>query len=435
VKGLLLTYVLAFGGAAMSLRQPLIGLFVYALFSIVRPQVMFGWAGDLRGMSEIVGVAMLIGWAINGFGSWQFARARGIVLALLAFFAWFTLSAVFAADPAFAFGSVAERAKVVLAFLVGITMLGSEPSLRTFAWMIVLGHGYLGAEMNWSYVNGYNRAADGLLGDNNSFAAAMVAAVGPALFLGFATKQWWKKGLAFGSALLCMHTVLLTFSRGGMLGLIVTGLAMALLMPKKPKYVLALVVAAAIGLRLTGPQLTARFQTTFAAEEDRDASAQSRVELWKDCLLVIERYPVFGVGPWHWPRIASEFGWPAGKQAHSFWLQVGAESGVAALLLLLGFYSLMLYHALWLARRFRGTVYEVYGMYAFSGLVGFMVSAQFVSLEGLETPYYLVLVGAAALKLKSSEASAAPATLPLSASLEPSMPLPGPLRQPGPGPF
>jgi hypothetical protein len=36
-----------------------------------------------------------------------------------------------------------------------------------------------------------------------------------------------------------------------------------------------------------------------------------------------------------------------------------------------------------------------------ASLAGFAVAAQFVSLEGLEVPYYIVLIGAGALKLAS----------------------------------
>jgi hypothetical protein len=37
-----------------------------------------------------------------------------------------------------------------------------------------------------------------------------------------------------------------------------------------------------------------------------------------------------------------------------------------------------------------------------AAITGFAVSAQFVSLPGLETPYYIVLLGAGALKLVPS---------------------------------
>jgi hypothetical protein len=45
-----------------------------------------------------------------------------------------------------------------------------------------------------------------------------------------------------------------------------------------------------------------------------------------------------------------------------------------------------------------------------AALTGFAVSAQFVSLPGLEAPYYIVLLGAGALKLLSLEPVATDAT-------------------------
>ena len=44
------------------MRSPLIGLFVYVGFAVLRPQFIWGWAGDFGGISLYVGVATLIGW-------------------------------------------------------------------------------------------------------------------------------------------------------------------------------------------------------------------------------------------------------------------------------------------------------------------------------------------------------------------------------------
>lgn len=413
MKGLLLTYLLGYGGAAVAIFFPVIGLFIYAGFSVVRPQMIFGWAGDLTGMSFYVGVAMLIGWALKGFGNWQFGRAKPLVVLLLCYFGWYCLSAAFAPNSDLAWTMVKERSKVVLPFMVGMTMLDTPVLVRRFAWLVVLGHGYLGYEMNITYLQGYNKAADGLLGDNNSLAISMVAALGPAVFLGFSARQWWLRGLAFASAALIMHTVLLTFSRGGMLAMLITGAVVLVVMPKRPGYLAALVVVAALAVRFTGPQLEARFMTTFASPEERDGSAQSRLELWRDCLTVMQAHPVLGVGPAHWPSIAAEFGWPPGKQAHSTWMQLGAETGVASLIFLFSFYMLAALWGLRLARANKNSEMGVYGLYAFSGLVGFIIAAQFVSMEALEVPFYIVLVLGAALRLQAlGEPAAAPAAAP-----------------------
>jgi hypothetical protein len=44
-----------------------------------------------------------------------------------------------------------------------------------------------------------------------------------------------------------------------------------------------------------------------------------------------------------------------------------------------------------------------------AGLVGFIISAQFVTAEGFELPYYELLIGAAAIKLVSRTPTPSPA--------------------------
>src|SRR5260370_51426 len=93
----------------------------------------------------------------------------------------------------------------------------------------------------------------------------------------------WKFGLARGAALLMIHAMLFSFSRGGMLSLVVTGVVGFLLVPKKWQHYVVFAAVVLVGLRLAGPEVTNRFWTTFAGEAERDASAQSRVDLWAGC--------------------------------------------------------------------------------------------------------------------------------------------------------
>jgi hypothetical protein len=51
-EGLDLTYLLAYGGAFIALFSPLFGLCVYVAFSVARPQLLYGWAGDMSGLSR-----------------------------------------------------------------------------------------------------------------------------------------------------------------------------------------------------------------------------------------------------------------------------------------------------------------------------------------------------------------------------------------------
>lgn len=405
MKGLILTYLLAYGGAAVALFNPFVGVCIYWIFDIVRPQYMFGWAGTTGSFSEVIAIGTIIGWALKGFGNWQFGRGRALVVLFIAYGFWGILSAVAAPDHEVALNFVREVAKRSTMFMLAVTLADSRERLKMLTWSVVGSAGYLGLEFNLRYLGGFNEVnALGYGGmDNNSLAIMLVTCLGPAIFLGLYVKPLWEKGLAFASAALIGHTVLLTFSRGGLLGLIVAGTAAALIVPKRPRYVIAMVVALALGLRLAGPELRTRFDSSFSAEQERDYSAQSRVDLWRDCLLVMQRYPILGVGPDHFPLVAEEFGWPKGKEAHSLWLQVGAEIGVPGMLLLALLYLLTMKRMWRLARGRPGGEPELWAQHAacmvVSSLAGFVVSAQFVTMEGLETPLYVVVIAVGTLRL------------------------------------
>jgi probable O-glycosylation ligase (exosortase A-associated) len=403
MKGLVFTYLLTYGGALASLCRPFIGLLVYVCFAIVKPEDMWYWSVPAGNYSRVVALALLAGWAVHGFGNWQLGRARGIVLALMGFWLWTMLRAAFAPNQEVAWQFVEGQSKIFLPFLVGSTIIESLDQLKQLAWVIVLSQGYVGLEMNVAYYGGFNRVREIGFGgmDNNCVAIAMVAGAGMALFLALDAPRWWQKGLASLAALLMGHTVLLTFSRGGMLGLIVTGAVAFLLIPKQPKHYVGLGLAVLLALRLAGAEVQERFGQSFKDESGGfEGSAQSRLDLWTACWDVMRKEPL-GLGPDHWPLVAHQYGFTRGKSAHSLWLQLGAELGFPGLLCLLLFYGLCV-SRLWTVRRWPGAVdpwLKTFSRMVIASLIGFMLTAQFVSLTGLELPYYTALVGAGVLKL------------------------------------
>jgi probable O-glycosylation ligase (exosortase A-associated) len=406
MKGLVFTYLLTYGGALVSLFSPYVGLLIYVCFAIIRPEFLWHWSVPAGNYSRTVAIALLIGWGLNGFGKWDFGRAKPVVVAFLAYWLWACLSITQAADPAYAWGWVEVQAKILLPFLVGMTLIDSVAQLKQLAWVIVLSHGYVALELNRSYYGGFNMIQEIGFGgmDNNSFSIAFCACAGLAFFLGLNAGRWWQKLLAFASAGLMVHCVFFAFSRGGMLGLIVTAVVSFILIPKKLNHYLTFALAVVLAVRLAGPEVIDRFVTVFASADARDASAQSRVDLWKICLDQMAARPLLGLGPHHFPVHAHEFGLAAGKEAHSLWLQIGAELGIPGLLFLVCFYSCCALR-LWPYAREKRSVDDPWftdtARMVVAALAGFTVSAQFVSLPGLETPYYIVLLGAGALKLLS----------------------------------
>ncbi|MFL5244252.1 MAG: O-antigen ligase family protein [Gemmataceae bacterium] len=411
-KGAILVYLLAYGGSAVALFDPFIGVLIYIGFAILRPEAIWGFAlGVGNNFSRFIALALLAGWMFRGFGNWQFGRAKGIVIALLCFLGWMIISAVPAPRQDVAWGMIEPLAKTVLPFIVGMTVITSIKQLKALAWVIALSHGYVAYELNLVYYrDGLNQVQEyGFAGmDNNCVAITMATGAGLAFFLGLQAPRLWQKLLAFASAALMVHVVMLAFSRGGMLALVICGIISFFLIPKRPVHYFYFAVAVAVALRLAGEQVVERFMTTFAEEGARDGSAQSRIDMWKDCLEIMARFPILGVGPHHFPIVAPQFGWPPGKEAHSLWLQIGAEVGVPGLAFLLAFYGICCVKLLpLLFRRGRDIDpwYQDTARMVIASLVAFAISAQFVSLVGLEVPYYVVLLGAGTLKLYSTAAS------------------------------
>jgi O-antigen ligase len=410
MKGLILIYIITYTSAVVSLVNPLIGLYVYVGLAVLRPQFIFGFAGDFSGLSVVIGYAVLIGWAVNRFGSWRIGRGWPIVGALLAFTAWFSLSATTAFDTSASYPEITNLSKTVLPFLVGATMMDGEKHWKRMLWTLVLAQGYVGFEQNLNYLKGYNTAQEGFGGmDNNFFGASLVTLIGPAIALMLTSKSWKARALAGLSAAFILHTALLTYSRGTMLGMLAVGFFAFVLFPKRPKFLGALLLVALIAIRFTGPELAARYATAFASEDQRDYSAESRVDLWKDCLKVIAAYPVLGVGPANWRVIAQSYGWSPGKSAHSVWMETAAEIGIPGVSFLMLFYATAAIR-LWPIARSRTDEYSDYEVALARGvilaIVGFAVAGQFVSAPGLEPPYYVTMVGVALLRTKSAKSPA-----------------------------
>jgi O-antigen ligase len=267
---------------------------------------------------------------------------------------------------------------------------------------------YVAFELNVSYLSGYNRVYEIGFGgmDNNCVAIAMDSCIGLAFFLGIHERRWWARLGCLVAALLMAHVVFMSFSRGGMMALLITAVAAFAVMPKRPIHYLIFVATLLAALHLAGTEVRTRFLSAFAESSQRDASSQSRLDLWADMWDSTLAHPILGLGPHNWVCVSANYGWPAGKEGHSLWIQILAEVGFPGLACLLAFYGVCLIRLFRLSRQ-AGELGDPWWKYlsqaVIVSIVGFAVSAQFVSLVGLEVPYYITLVGAAVLKLAPSQ--------------------------------
>ncbi len=122
-KGLVFTYLLAYGGAVVAVLDPFYGLLAYIAVSILQPRSLWFWLGLSGNYARIVGVALLIGWVLHGLGTWRFGKSLAVILALAGYFVWTVLTACLAEDQVAAWGFVEFLAKILLPFLVGMTTI------------------------------------------------------------------------------------------------------------------------------------------------------------------------------------------------------------------------------------------------------------------------------------------------------------------------
>src|SRR6266481_2235925 len=131
MKGLIFTYALAYGGAATSLFRPLIGLYIYVLFAIIKPESLWPWSVPQGGQfSRIIAIALLLGWVISGCGDWRLGSARPIVFAFVGFWCWAIVCALFAPDWDRSWYFIESIAKILIPFCVGVTLLKTIDDIR-----------------------------------------------------------------------------------------------------------------------------------------------------------------------------------------------------------------------------------------------------------------------------------------------------------------
>lgn len=418
--GLLFTLLMTYGGSVVALFRPYYGFLIYVAFSIMRPESLWHWSVPPGSYSRTIAIALLIGWLLNGCGNIALGTAWRPMIALAGFWIWAAVSTFFCEYPQDGMRFLENIIKIILPAFAGLTLITSRRDIHLLSWTIVASQGYVAWDLNMSYFSGFNRLQEVGFGgmDNNSLTIGLVTGVGFSFFLALSEPVWWSRWIAYLAAAFMTHAVFFSFSRGGMLGLCVVGAASLYLIPKSPKNLGLMFLGFVAAALMAGPEVLDRFgtitQNSLAKGDDSNVeeSAESRIHLWKICLQMTAESPLVGVGPDHFINYVQNYPidtpkgqiiYPKGKEAHTLWLQIAAELGIPGVLFLAAYYGLTI-KLLWRFTKYdkadsQGLTPGATARMVAAALVGFVVSAQFVSLEGLELPYYVGIVGLGCLKL------------------------------------
>lgn len=291
--------------------DPFLGVAVYYLFAVLRPQAIWEWAlapYQLHEVSYSFYVALATILAAVGRSlkllappSGEEPKPQALVftgthLALLSFTVAILISYVTAVDQQVAEQALVEYLKIFVMVAVSSVLIYKLQHLWILLIVASLSLGYLAYEVNFQYLQ-YRRItiATAGYGGMDSNGAGLMLAMGVPLCLSVweGSRRWWRWVFAAFIPVL-VHAVLMSYSRGAMVALLLASPLFFLRSREKGYLALAYLGLAMLMPLMAGAEIQRRF---FSIEQyQKDRSAASRLQSWGAALEIAKDHPLFGVG-------------------------------------------------------------------------------------------------------------------------------------------
>ena len=328
----LLVALLVFGSLPLILIKPHVGVLVWSWIGYMNPhRLTWGFTYDFP-LAMVVGVATLV--------AWLFSREpktlpwHPLVLLLAIFAAWVSLTTLFAAYPDQALAKWDRTIKILLFNgFVTLGLITTRRRLDALIWVIVLSLGFFalkGAAFTL-LTGGVHRLAGppgSFIADNNSFGLALLMVVPLVRYLQLTSQRRWVRFALLCSIPCILVAVLATYSRGAVVGLGVT--LVALTLKSRHRMTLALIAGIALAGAVQFMPENWHARVASVAAYDDDPSAQGRFQSWRYALAVVHDSPVVGGGfeIFRGNKVATASGY---RSAHSIYFETLAEHGYVGL--------------------------------------------------------------------------------------------------------
>ncbi|MEW5736237.1 MAG: O-antigen ligase family protein [Thermodesulfobacteriota bacterium] len=318
----------------------LILLLGYLFLFIFRPFELYDWLADFH-LERTYMIGLLL--------CTLFFPKNGRVInpytgALLFFFFAMCLSAFFAYDPDIAWEQTGEYSKLMIFYVVILLSVQSRRDLRIFlsAFVVVMAI-YVGKSL-WEFFM-YGRhiirmdtlrllAVGRTYADPNSFAASILYSLPVAVAL-FRTHRGRSGRLMLaGYGLLALVALVLTGSRGGMLGFLFYLTVLWVRQRRKLLFgIMAMILV--LGTWIFMPETYhERMLTMVDSSINRSAtvSAHGRIKGLRNGVNLFFLAPLTGFGPGNYDRVVSRVGEYSQKKPHNLYGQILSEMGLAGLI-------------------------------------------------------------------------------------------------------
>lgn len=376
-------------------------LFLFTLVLYARPAEFYPSAAT-KSLALIIGVVTLAVFTVTqlSIDGRLTARPSEVNFALL-FMLTALASIPLAIDPAIAWGEFTNTfVRGILIFIVIVNVVRTPSRLKVMLFLSVVTALVLSVQTMNDYrlglnvVEGYRAAGrgTGLFGNTNDMALYLVTMLPLSVAFFFGSKGAHRKAIHAACVAMMLAGIVLSYSRGAFLGVLVVSVFFALKIGRRSKFeIAALLIVGALAMIVLAPSgYGARLLSIFMPGLDPNGSADTRRgELFRSIYVAL-RHPLLGIGMGNYqPNMSYN-----GLVTHNSYTQVASEMGLIAMFLYIMFIVTPLRKLAAVARQTFGTKEDPHFYYLALGLQAsllvFLVSSFFLSVAYAWNIYYLV---------------------------------------------
>lgn len=395
------------------------GLFLFTLLLYVRPNELFPEVFGTFAFTKIVAILTLVVYIGGKLSAGERLTIWPIEMSMLGLIVLIgiVLTPV-SVSPDASIEMLSDTFfKVVVIFVLMINLVDSRERLRLILKLVVICGAGIAAGTIVKFAQGkftstiqgigvrVEGTVGGIFGNPNDLAMSLDLLLPLAIVLALTSKP---AGRVFylGCSLLLVMGVVVSFSRGGFLGLAAAGGVLLWKLGRHNKFTTAIAVVAACGvLALSMPVgYTDRLFTILHSDKDTTGSAQERQGELMRVLYVASRHTIIGIGLANYPVYSNH-----AIRAHNSFLELSAELGVAGLIayLILIFAPLkrlkQIERETSRATNFRRRELHFLSAGVQASIIGFLVCAVFSSAQYQWFLYYPVAYAVSLKRLHSFE--------------------------------
>ncbi len=390
-----------------------IGLFLFSIMVLFRPYEIVPGLGFLSATAFYLAVATLAIYLPSQLAAeGNLTMLSTEVKAILAMTFIAVLTIPIARNPGLAWGQFNDSfIKAVAIFIVLVNVVRTRKRLMGLMWLsfgigIYLGFSALNMYMKGQFnVEEYRVGVDvgGMFGNPNEMALHLVMMTPLVIALGLASKSYLMRLVYFAMAGLFVLANMVTFSRGGFLGLIAVGMVLIWKLGRQYRLnvTIASIVVGVLLLVAAPGNYGLRMLSIFVPGLDPVGSSDQRWSLLERSLVVSARNP-WGIGIGNFPIVGIR-----NLQSHNAFTQVSAELGILGLIAYLIFMISpfrklgAIERTLFESKNLDWFYYLAIGLQA--SIIGYMVSSFFASVAYNWFIYYLIAYAVAFRRIYSIE--------------------------------